>query len=272
MFLRERCPPKALDAPGLDDLRCPCENFSMIKSTAKSKKSSALYGFVPKNSKVMGKAGLTRVIPQEIQRTKTLPIEPAIALTQDSWGQLEKDLDGCRRCKLHSTRKNIVFGEGNQKARILFIGEGPGEQEDLQGRPFVGRAGQLLTKMIEAMGLKRQDVYIANVVKCRPPDNRYPEPDEVSTCSPFLFRQVGLLKPEIIVTLGKCATQSVLGQEIIISKVRGKIMPFKGSKLIPTFHPSYLLRNPAAKKEVWQDLKLVLKELGLPVPKVGSAP
>ena len=184
--------------------------------------------------------------------------------------EIAADLAGCPRCKLCKDRTHIVFGEGNAKARLLFIGEAPGEQEVLEGRPFVGRSGQLLTKMIEGMGLQREDVFIANVVKCRPPENRNPEPDEIAACSPFLFRQIDTIRPEVIVALGKFAAQTLLATEETISNLRGRTFPFRGAKLIPTFHPAYLLRNPPAKKDAWEDLKLALKELKLPIPSAKS--
>ena len=164
----------------------------------------------------------------------------------------------CRRCKLHTLgRKQIVFGVGNPNADLMFVGEAPGADEDQQGIPFVGRAGQLLTKIIEAIGLSRDDVYIANVIKCRPPQNRNPEPDEVDTCEPFLFRQIDAIKPKVIVALGKFGAQTLLRTEDPISRLRGRQFDFRGAKLIPTFHPAYLLRNPASKREVWEDMKLV---------------
>ncbi len=176
--------------------------------------------------------------------------------------ELEKSLEGCTRCKLHRGRKTVVFGSGSPRARLMFVGEGPGEQEDLQGLPFVGPAGQLLTKMIEAMKLKREDIYIANVVKCRPPMNRNPESDEIASCSPFLKRQIELINPEIIVALGTFAAQTLLQTTERISRLRGSIHTYNGKKLIATFHPSYLLRNPAEKKAAWADLQLVMRELG----------
>lgn len=179
----------------------------------------------------------------------------------NSLSNIQSDLENCKRCKLCKGRQNIVFGDGNPKAELMFVGEGPGEQEDIQGRPFVGRAGQLLEKMIEAMGMKRSDVFIANVVKCRPPENRNPEPDEIASCSPFLFRQIDTIKPKVIVALGKFAAQTLLQTEERISEIRGKPVPYRGSKLIPTFHPAYLLRNPSSKKETWEDLKTAMKEL-----------
>jgi len=164
----------------------------------------------------------------------------------------------CTRCKLHTLgRRQIVFGVGNPDADLMFVGEAPGADEDVQGEPFVGRAGQLLTKIIEAIGLTREDVYIANVIKCRPPQNRNPEPDEVDTCEPFLFRQVDAIKPKVIVALGSFAARALLRTQDSISRLRGRVYEYRGAKLIPTFHPAYLLRNPSSKKEVWEDMKLV---------------
>ena len=164
----------------------------------------------------------------------------------------------CSRCKLHTLgRKQIVFGVGNPHADLMFVGEAPGADEDEQGEPFVGRAGQLLTKIIEAIGLKREDVYIANVIKCRPPGNRNPEPDEVEQCQPFLFRQIDAIKPKVIVALGKFAAQSLLQSTDPITRVRGREFSYRGATLIPTFHPAYLLRNPSAKRDVWEDMKKV---------------
>ena len=164
----------------------------------------------------------------------------------------------CTRCKLHKLgRSQVVFGVGNPEARLMFVGEAPGADEDEQGVPFVGRAGQLLTKIIEAIDLKREDVYIANVIKCRPPQNRNPEPDEVDSCEPFLFQQIDAIKPRVIVALGKFGAQTLLRTQDPISRLRGRVFEYRGAKLIPTFHPAYLLRNPPAKREVWEDMKLV---------------
>ena len=163
----------------------------------------------------------------------------------------------CSRCKLHTLgRRQIVFGVGNPDADLMFVGEAPGADEDVKGEPFVGRAGQLLTKIIEAIGLKREDVYIANVIKCRPPQNRNPEPDEVDTCEPFLFRQIDAIKPKVVVALGSFAARALLRTQDPISRLRGRVYEYRGAKLIPTFHPAYLLRNPSSKKEVWEDMKL----------------
>ena len=164
----------------------------------------------------------------------------------------------CTRCKLCTLgRSQIVFGVGHPKARLMFVGEAPGEDEDKKGEPFVGRAGQLLTKIIEAIGMTRDQVYIANVIKCRPPGNRNPEPDEVAACEPFLFRQIDVIQPKVIVPLGKFAAQCLLKTVDPITKLRGRQFEYRGSILIPTFHPAYLLRNPSAKKEVWEDMKKV---------------
>jgi uracil-DNA glycosylase family 4 len=164
----------------------------------------------------------------------------------------------CTRCKLHTLgRKQVVFGVGNPDADLMFVGEAPGADEDIQGEPFVGRAGQLLTKIIEAIGLSRDQVYIANVIKCRPPGNRNPELDEVERCEPFLFRQIDAIKPKVIVALGKFAAQSLLKSTDPITRLRGRTFTYRGASLIPTFHPAYLLRNPSSKREVWEDMKKV---------------
>jgi DNA polymerase len=181
------------------------------------------------------------------------------------------ELGECTRCKLHRTRTNIVFGVGSPEARLMFVGEAPGEDEDLQGYPFVGKAGQLLTKMIEAMGLRREDVYICNTVKCRPPNNRNPEPDELLACEPFLKGQLGAVKPEAIVTLGKFAAQALLREQTPITRLRGQWREYEGIPVMPTFHPAYLLRSPAEKGKVWEDLKQVMKKLDLPLPKGGPS-
>jgi len=193
--------------------------------------------------------------------------EAANKLASEALFQIRDDLGECTRCKLHSTRTKIVFGDGNPKAQLVFVGEGPGADEDAQGLPFVGRAGKLLTQMIEAMGLQRRDVYICNVVKCRPPGNRQPEPDEVTTCSPFLFRQLDSINPKVIVCLGATAFQTLLQTNRSISHYRGQWLDYRGYKMLPTYHPAYLLRNPAAKAEVWKDLQKVMAELGLEVKK-----
>ncbi len=183
----------------------------------------------------------------------------------DTLAAIRADMGECTRCRLHKQRNKIVFGAGNGKASLVFVGEGPGHDEDMQGLPFVGRAGKLLTQMIEAMGLVRDDVYICNIVKCRPPENRTPEKDEVATCSPFLMRQLGVIRPKVIVCLGNVAAQTLLGTHKSISQYRGQWFDYLGARMIATYHPAYLLRNPAAKADVWVDLKKVMVELGLPL-------
>jgi len=192
-------------------------------------------------------------------------------IADDTLLKVREDLGECTRCKLHSTRHKIVFGDGSPKAQLVFVGEGPGADEDAQGLPFVGRAGKLLTQMIEAMGLQRKDVYICNVVKCRPPENRQPEEDEVSTCSPFLFRQIDVIAPKVIVCLGAVAAKTLLQTNCGISQFRGEWLEFRGRKLLATYHPAYLLRNPPAKSEVWKDLQKVMAVLGLEVKKGKSS-
>jgi uracil-DNA glycosylase family 4 len=191
-----------------------------------------------------------------------LAIDPSPPPSANNLEELRAEIGDCRRCKLCAGRTHIVFGIGNPHARLMFVGEGPGRDEDIQGEPFVGRAGQLLNDIItKGMGLRREDVYIANVVKCRPPDNRNPEPDEVAACEPFLKKQIDLVRPEVIVGLGKFAVQTLMQSKVPISKLRGTWHHYHGIKLMPTFHPAYLLRNPADKKLVWEDIKKVIQEL-----------
>lgn len=192
-------------------------------------------------------------------------------IKDDTLLKIREDIGECTRCKLHKGRNKIVFGDGNPKARLVFVGEGPGADEDKQGIPFVGRAGKLLTQMIEAMGLQRPDVYICNVVKCRPPENRKPEEDEISTCSPYLLRQLDVIEPKVLVCLGAVAAQTLLGTTRGISQFRGDWIDWHGHKLMATYHPAYLLRNPAAKSEVWKDLQKVMAELGLQLPKKAKS-
>lgn len=185
----------------------------------------------------------------------------ASKLKQVSLQELREDIGDCTRCKLSGNRKNIVFGEGSPEAEVMFIGEGPGRDEDIQARPFVGEAGQLLTRMIEKMGLKREEVYIANIVKCRPPKNREPEEEEITTCRPFVERQIEIIRPKVIVCLGKVATQSLLRIRTPISKTRGSFLVYKNISVMPTFHPAYLLRNPRDKWLTWDDMQKVLEKL-----------
>jgi DNA polymerase len=180
----------------------------------------------------------------------------------DTLETLRAEIGDCRRCKLWPGRTHLVFGVGNPRARLMFVGEGPGRDEDLQGEPFVGRAGQLLTEIItKGMKLRREDVYIANVIKCRPPENRNPEPDEITSCQPFLLRQIEIISPKVLVALGTFAAQTLLGLRVPISRLRGHWYDYHGIKLMPTLHPAYLLRNPNDKKLVWADIKIVMAEL-----------
>jgi DNA polymerase len=208
-----------------------------------------------------------------VARERATP-EPAAAPPHESLEKIRKELGDCQRCKLGRIRKNLVFGVGNPQARLVFVGEGPGADEDLKGEPFVGEAGQMLNRIISAMGLQREEVYICNVVKCRPPGNRDPESDEISACAPFLLRQVQSINPEVIVALGKFASQTLLDTKESISKLRGKFRDFHGTPLMPTFHPSYLLHrqgegNMESFWQVWEDMTQVLRLLKLPVPEKG---
>jgi uracil-DNA glycosylase len=219
----------------------------------------------------LASAGPAKASPLTAPKTGTSLFEEKIQ--NDSLEKIRADIGPkCTRCKLHKARTNIVFGVGDPNAELVFVGEGPGHDEDLQGEPFVGRAGKLLTQMIEAMGLKRSDVYIANVVKCRPPENRLPEKDEIATCSPYLLRQIGAIKPKVVVCLGACSAQTLLQTSQGISKFRGEFFDFGGAKLMATYHPAYLLRNPPAKADVWKDLQKVMALLGLEVKKRPTKP
>lgn len=205
---------------------------------------------------------------EELSTVKTIarPERPAAPGALDkaaALAALQEEYKDCRMCHLAGTRTRLVFGAGNPGARLMFIGEAPGFDEDKQGLPFVGAAGQLLTKIIEAMKLKREDVYIANCLKCRPPGNRNPEPAEIVTCSPILARQIEIIRPDIICALGKFAAQTLLETDAPISRLRGRFHAFRGAKLMPTFHPAYLLRNPGDKKLVWEDMQLIMKEMGI---------
>jgi DNA polymerase len=218
------------------------------------------------------------ISPQETQPIpprKPISAPPQIAVatpTADRAAALQlirEDIGDCTRCALHKGRHKIVFGDGSPSARLMFVGEGPGADEDAQGIPFVGRAGQLLNNMIAAMGLKREEVYIANVVKCRPPGNRTPEPEEANTCSPFLFRQIDVVRPQVLVALGATAATYLLGQRQPLAGLRGRVHAFRGTQLIVTYHPAFLLRDPRQKKEAWADLQIAMKELGLKPPAKG---
>jgi uracil-DNA glycosylase family 4 len=231
---------------------------------------------LPKIARNAPAAKSALVVPSPKPDLLPVPAGPSLfesmtKVADDSLLKIREDLGECTRCKLHKTRHKIVFGDGNPKAQLVFVGEGPGRDEDMQGLPFVGRAGKLLTQMIEAMGLQRKDVYICNVVKCRPPENRQPEPDEVKACSPFLMRQIDAIAPRVIVCLGATAAKTILETDRGISQFRGQWLEFRGRKLMATYHPAYLLRNPSAKSEVWKDLQKVMAELGLEVKKAKSS-
>lgn len=208
----------------------------------------------------------------ELQPPSTDPFTSPIMTTQEKQAVLERlnrdEVSICQKCRLCKSRTHTVFGEGNVDARLVFIGEGPGKNEDLQGRPFVGRAGQQLDKMVAAMGLRRSDIYITNIVKCRPPDNRVPAPDEVAACTPYLERQLEVIRPQVIVSLGLSATQYLLGTKNSISSLRGRWHTWRGIKLMPTYHPAYVLRNytTQVRGAVWADLQQVMAELELPLP------
>ena len=212
---------------------------------------------------------------QPVSLRKPFPAAPDIASvtpTADRAAALQiirDDIGDCTRCPLHTGRNKLVFGDGSPSARLMFVGEGPGADEDAQGLPFVGKAGQLLNNMIAAMGLKREDVYIANVVKCRPPGNRVPEQEEGATCSPFLFRQIDVIRPQVLVALGATAATWLLGSRQPLAGLRGRVHLVRGAQLVVTYHPAYLLRDPRQKKETWADLQIAMKELGLNLPAKG---
>ena len=211
------------------------------------------------------------IAPEPAEEPVVVPVTLAHSAAE-ALADIRADIGECTRCKLHTLgRHQIVFGTGSMTAELMFVGEAPGADEDLQGVPFVGRAGQLLTKMIEAMGLRRDDVYIANVLKCRPPGNRNPEPDEIQTCQPFLFRQLASIQPKVVIALGAFAARTLLDTQEPISRLRGRVFDFRGAKLIPTFHPSFLLRSPGNKREAWEDLKLALGLLGRKIPAAASS-
>jgi DNA polymerase len=204
--------------------------------------------------------GIEALPVSEGKKEEAIPSEtPALAPGLE---EIRKELGDCKRCKLHRGRKTIVFGEGNGKAELMFVGEGPGYDEDVQGRPFVGKAGQLLTKIIQSIHLAREEVYIANIIKCRPPQNRNPEPDEIASCSPFLMKQIQAIQPRIICALGTFAAQTLLRTDAKISSLRGRAFDLQGIKVLPTYHPAFLLRNPDKKREVWEDMKQIAEWLG----------
>ncbi len=196
-------------------------------------------------------------LPVSEKLSEKTSVPPIPSVTSETLEEIRRDLGDCRRCKLHQVRRTVVFGEGNPKASLMFVGEGPGYDEDVQGRPFVGKAGQLLTKIIQSIGLRREDVYIGNIIKCRPPQNRNPEPDEIESCHPFVLRQIQAIRPKIICALGTFAAQTLLKTSAKITALRGKVFDLDGIKVIPTYHPAYLLRNPEKKRETWEDMKQI---------------
>ena len=211
--------------------------------------------------------GAAQTVPMESRPDAEVQVIQIARSGTEALSAIRADLGDCMRCKLHTQgRTQIVFGVGDPSAYLMFVGEAPGADEDIQGEPFVGRAGQLLTKMIEAMGFGREEVYIANVLKCRPPGNRNPEPDEIEQCEPFLFRQIASIQPKVIIALGAFAARTLLQTQDPISRLRGRVFAFRGAQLIPTFHPSFLLRSPGYKREAWEDLKKALGLLGRQPP------
>jgi uracil-DNA glycosylase len=236
-----------------DFYRRPVENSNEVSASVARAPSPAI-------SEFEGEQTLMEI------RTEPAKSDPASGLRL-----IREDIGDCTRCRLHKQgRKQIVFGVGNPRAELMFIGEAPGADEDEQGEPFVGRAGQLLNNMIKAMGLRREDIYIANIIKCRPPGNRTPERDECETCSPFLMRQIEVIAPKAIVALGAVAAKTLLAINAPMSELRGQWYDFRGTKLAVTYHPAYLLRDPRQKKEAWKDLQMVMKELGLKPPEKSA--
>jgi uracil-DNA glycosylase family 4 len=209
--------------------------------------------------KFLGLEGWPRASAHPAADTSSRPSEKSPSFPS-SLEVVRSELGDCRRCKLHPYRTQIVFGTGNPQAKLVFVGEAPGREEDLQGEPFVGQAGQLLTKIIQAIQLTREEVYIANIIKCRPPENRNPEPDEIAACEPFLIKQLQVIRPKLICALGTFAAQTLLKSEEKISSLRGKFHEYQGIPLMPTYHPAFLLRNPTRKREVWEDMKKIKKE------------
>lgn len=249
-----------IGVPALSAITAPLEAPIGAKTPTEIKPSAGVQPAIPIEKPATGQAALFGdlgpVSAAVSSRTKSALL-PVLETRDVSLKAIREDIGDCHRCKLHEHRKTIVFGEGNPHAQLVFVGEGPGVEEDATGRPFVGRAGQLLDKIIAAIGLKREDVYIANIVKCRPPGNRTPERDEVDTCEPFLFRQLAFIKPKIIVALGSPAFQCLLRTREPISRARGEWRDLNGVRLMPTFHPAFLLRSPDKKREVWEDMKKV---------------
>lgn len=235
----------------------------VFKSTSSEQIQEALLSLV---KSVKGQVLNADQLYADVDWKKPVPMEKeniTAAKSEKSIDDLCAEVAGCGRCSLAETRKHVVFGDGNTKARIVFVGEAPGADEDEQGLPFVGRAGQLLTNIIKAMGIERKDVYICNILKCRPPGNRNPLPEEIRLCEPYLKQQLQMISPQIICALGSFAAKTLLKTETPITVLRGRFHLYEGIKLMPTYHPAYLLRNPPAKKQVWEDVQLIMKELNM---------
>ena len=255
-------------------------DFHRRESTARDEIPSSTFQSEPREEMAARKSVVARTIIEDNLVAITPNSEQGVSDPAAALKLIREDLGDCTRCKLHQQgRKQIVFGVGNPHAELMFVGEGPGADEDAQGEPFVGRAGQLLNNMIKAMGLRREDVYIANIVKCRPPGNRTPEPDECGTCSPFLMRQIAAIKPKVLVALGATAAKNLLAMNSSLGDLRGRWFDFKppaidpswpGARLAVTYHPAYLLRDPRQKGETWKDLQMVMKYLGIEAPKKGA--
>jgi uracil-DNA glycosylase family 4 len=253
------------DLPPLDAAQAP--SSTRIESApipspdriAEAQQSGVPSNFFPEVPAIPARKSFPAPPPQALE---IVPPAQRIAALE----AIREDIGDCTRCALHKGRNKIVFADGSPAARLMFVGEGPGADEDAQGLPFVGRAGQLLNNMITAMGLKREEVYIANVVKCRPPGNRTPEAEEANTCSQFLFRQIDVVRPQVLVALGATAATYLLGQRQPLAGLRGRVHVVRGCQLIVTYHPAFLLRDPRQKKEAWADLQIAMKELGLKPP------
>ena len=255
-------------------------DFYRRESTARDEIPSSTFQSEPREEMAARKSVVARTIIEDNLVAITPNSEQGVSDPAAALKLIREDLGDCTRCKLHQQgRKQIVFGVGNPHAELMFVGEGPGADEDAQGEPFVGRAGQLLNNMIKAMGLRREDVYIANIVKCRPPGNRTPEPDECGMCSPFLMRQIAAIKPKVLVALGATAAKNLLAMNSSLGDLRGRWFDFKppaidpswpGARLAVTYHPAYLLRDPRQKGETWKDLQMVMKYLGIEAPKKGA--
>ncbi|MEW6715114.1 MAG: uracil-DNA glycosylase [Nitrospirota bacterium] len=219
------------------------------------------FEYLPVKNFSMAGLGAEKVSEDSVPYSRSRESDVDISNKDEALKMLRNEIGDCRRCKLAKGRKNIVFGEGNAEAKLMFIGEGPGKDEDIQGSPFVGEAGQILNSLINKRGWKREEVYIANIVKCRPPANRVPEEDEIAACRPFVERQIEIIRPKVIISLGNVATHSLLGIKMPISKARGNFYSYKDIPVMPTFHPAYFLRNPKEKHLTWDDTAKVLEKL-----------